>query len=123
MPEGEERVYAPGEVIARSRQEANRVYILLEGTARVVYPVGTAALPSWAVVDIIGAGRLFGLVPALDGEPHVGQLEAVITARVISVSRQAFLHELQDHPEVAGKLLLQLTAYVRNTERWLVATL
>ena len=75
------------------------------------------------MVDIVGAGRLFGLVPALDGEPHVEQLEAVVSARVISVSRQAFLDELRDHPEVAGKLLLQLAAYVRNTERWLVATL
>jgi CRP-like cAMP-binding protein len=75
------------------------------------------------VVDIIGAERLFGLVPALDGEPHVGQLEAITSARVVSVSRQAFLDELRDHPEVAGNLWVQFAAYVRNTERWLVSTI
>ena len=74
------------------------------------------------MVDIVGAGRLFGLVPALDVEPHVEQLEAVVSARVISVSRQAFLDELQAHPEVATNLLAQFAAYVRNTERWLVST-
>ena len=75
------------------------------------------------MVDIIGAERLFGLVPALDGEPHVGQLEAITSARVVSVSRQAFLDELRDHPEVAGNLWVQFAAYVRNTERWLVSTI
>ncbi len=83
---------------------------MLEGTARVIYPLGTEAVPSWAVVDIVGAGRLSGLVPALDGEPHLAQLEAVTSARVISVSSQAFLDELRGHPEVTGKLLLKLAA-------------
>jgi len=123
VPVSEEQVYAPGEVIVGSGQPADKVYILVEGTARVVYHVGSPPTPRWAVVDIVGAGRLFGLVPALDGEPHVAQLEAMTSARVLIVDRQAFLHELEDHPEVSANLMRQLASYIRNTERWLVATL
>jgi CRP-like cAMP-binding protein len=75
------------------------------------------------VVDIVGAGRLFGLVPALDGEAYVAQLEAMTSVKVLVINTQAFLHELEDHPEVATNLLRQLASYIRNTERWLVATL
>ncbi|MDP6550206.1 MAG: cyclic nucleotide-binding domain-containing protein [Dehalococcoidia bacterium] len=123
MPVSEERVYAPGEVIVGSGQPADKVYIVVEGSARAVYHVGSPPTPRWAVVDIVGAGRLFGMVPALDGEPHVAQLEAMTGTRVLIVDRQAFLHELADHPEVATNLMRQLASYIRNTERWLVTTL
>ena len=71
----------------------------------------------------MGAGRLFGIVPALDGEPYVAQLEAMTNAKVLIVDRQAFLVELEDHPEVAMNLMRQLASYIRNTERWLATTL
>ncbi len=89
----------------------------------MVYHVGSPPTPKWAVVDIVGAGRLYGLVPAMDGEPYVAQLEAMTSVRVLVVDRHAFLHELEDHPEVAKNLPRQLASYIRNTERWLVATL
>lgn len=120
LSSGEEHVYAPGEVIVKAGHEADRVYILMEGSARVVYHAGAASAPQWAVVDILGAGRLFGLVPALNGEPYVAQLEALTTAKLLSVGREAFLSELRQHPVVAMNLLKQLTSYVRKTERWLV---
>ncbi len=117
---GEERIYAPGEVISQAGHEADRVYILMQGAARVVYHAGTADAPRWAVVDILGVGSLYGLVPALDGKPHVAQLEALTEAKLLSVRRVVFLNELKKHPEVAMNLMRQLTSYVRKTERWLV---
>ncbi len=119
----EERVYAPGEVIVAAGQKANKVYIVVKGNARVVYHGRPRSAPRWAVVDLVGKGRLYCLVPALDGEPHVSQLEAVTGARVLIADREAFLKELEQYPEVSRNLMLQLAAYVRNTERWLVSTL
>jgi CRP-like cAMP-binding protein len=75
------------------------------------------------VVDIVGAGRLYGLVPAMDGEPYVAQLEAMTRVKVLVIDRQAFLGELENHPEVSTNLMRQLASYIRNTERWLVTTL
>ena len=119
----EEQVYAPGEVIARSGQESTGVYILLEGSARVVYSVATPPAQRWAVVDIIGMGKLFGLVPLLDGDPYVAQLEAITQTRVMFVPKDVLLQELGEHPEAAWNLMLQLASVVRKTERWLVSIL
>ena len=117
---GEERAYASGEVIVKAGHDADMVYILVEGSARVVYFAGATRMRRWAVVDILGAGSMFGLVPALDGEPYIAQLEALTETKLLKVSRAAFLNELKKHPEVAMNLLRQLTSYVRKTERWLV---
>ena len=123
MDISEERVYAPGETIVTAGQPATWVYIILEGTARVVYSVDTPPHPRTAVVDLIGAGRLFGLISALDGEPYIAQLEAVSETRVALAPRQAFLDEMEQHPEVAKSLLLQLASFNRKTESWLISSL
>ena len=120
---GEARVYAPGEVIVGSGQEANGVYLVLEGTARMVYWVAGPPTPRFAVVDIVGSGGLYGLVPALDGEPYVAQLEAVTEAKVLFVPKSEFDEELRHHPEVAISLLCQLASLARKAETWLMHTL
>ena len=70
-----------------------------------------------AVVDILGAGRIYGLVPALDGELHVAQLEALTETTLLCVGRDALLEKLKNHLEVAMHLLRQVTSYIRKTER------
>ena len=97
--------------------------MILEGTARAVYFSESSPASRLAVVDIVGPRRIFGVVPALDGEPYLSQLEAVTTTRTVFASRQAFLDELDNHPEVARNLMGQLAGVVRKTERWLVSTL
>ena len=61
----------------------------------MVYHTGSAGAPRLAVVGILGAGRIYGLVPALDGEPHVAQLEALTETTLLCVGRGAFLEELE----------------------------
>jgi len=75
------------------------------------------------VVDLVGSGRLFGLIPALDGEPYIAQLEAVTETRTLFAPRQAFLDEMENHPEVARNMMLQLASFARKTEGWLISTL
>ena len=123
MDIGEELVHAPGEIIVKSGQQATGVYILLEGTARVVYSVATPPHSRLAVVDLVASGRLFGLIPALDGEPYIAQLEAITETRTLFAPRQAFLDEMEHHPEVARSMLLQLASFARKTEGWLINTL
>ena len=97
--------------------------MILEGTARAVYLAEGAPVARWAVVDLAGAGRVFGVTPALGGEPYLAQLEAVTKTRTVFASRQAFLDELDSHPEVVRQLMAELAAVIRKTERWLIATL
>ena len=120
LPGSSEQTYLPGEVIVKSGEEPAGVHIILEGTARVVYSVATPPAPRWAVIDLVGSGRLFGLVPILDGEPYIAQLEAVNSTRTLWVPRDLLLEEMKEHPEAAMNLMRQIAAYVRKTERWLV---
>ena len=78
--------------------------------------------PRFIVADLVGRGHLFGLVPALDGDPHVAQLEAVTRTRTMFVPRQAFLDELTAHPDVCMSLTVQLVSFLRMTESWLVSS-
>jgi CRP-like cAMP-binding protein len=119
----EELVHSPGEIIVKAGQQSTGLYVLLEGTARVVYSVATPPHPRLAVVDLVGSGRLFGLAQALDGEPYVGQLEAVTQVRILFVTIPAFLDELAKHPEVAKNLVLQLASFTRKMESWLISSL
>ena len=106
-----------------SGREAHGIRLILEGTARAVYFAEGAPGSRWAVVDLAGPGKIFGVAPALDGEPHLAQLEAVTKTRTVFASRQAFLEELDNHPEVARQLMTQLVGFIRKTERWLITAI
>ena len=101
LPGSCERIHAPGDVIVKSGSSPEGVDIILEGTARVVYSVATPPAPRWAVIDLVGAGRLFSLVPILAGEPHISQLEAMNQTRTLYVPRELLLEEMREHPEAA----------------------
>ena len=115
----EERIYRPGEIIVEAGHEADQVYVVIEGSARIVYFSAASKIPSWGMVDLVGPGRLYGLVPAMDRAPYAAQLDAITAARVISVTRRSFLDEMGKHSEVAVELLKQLAEFVRNSEGWL----
>ena len=120
LPGSCEATHSPGDVIVKSGSSPEGVYIILEGTARVVYSVATPPAPRWAVIDLVGAGRLFGLVPVLDGEPYTAQLEAMNQTRTLYVPAELLLEEMKEHPEAAMNLMRQIASYVRKTERCLV---
>ena len=101
LPGSREGTRALGEVIVKSGSSPEGVYIILEGTARVVYSVVTSPAQRWAVIDLVGAGRLFSLVSNLDGEPYIAHLEATNQTRTLYVPRELLLEEMREHPEAA----------------------
>jgi len=101
LPGSCEGTHAPGDVIVKSGSSPEGVYITLEGTARVVYSVATPPAPRWAVIDLVGPGRLFSLVSILDGEPYIAQLEAMNQTRTLYVPRELLLEEMREYPEAA----------------------
>ena len=75
------------------------------------------------MVDVLGPGSLFGLIPALDGGPYVAQLEAMTQVRVVCATRESLLEEMREHPDVAANLINQVAGFARNDEKWLINTL
>jgi len=100
LPGSCEGTHAPGDVIVKSGSSPEGVYIILEGTARLVYSVATPPAPRWAVIDLVGATVVqFG--PILDGEPYIAQLEAMNQTRILYVPRELLLEEMRVHLEAA----------------------
>ena len=96
---------------------------MLEGNARTVYNVTTPPHPRLAVVDILGPGRMFGLIPAMDEGPYIAQLESMNPVRVVFAPRDSLIKEMKQHPEVAEDLIKQIAAFARKVEEWLISTL
>ena len=48
-----------------------------------------------AVVAILGANRIYDLIPALDWESHVAQLEALAETTLLCIGRDVFSEELK----------------------------
>ena len=67
----------------------------------MIYSVVTPPAPRWAVIDLVGTGRLFSLVSVLDGEPYIAQLEAMNQTRTLYVPRELLLEDMREHPEAA----------------------
>ena len=57
----------------------------------MIYSVVTPPDPRWAVIDLVGAGRLFSLVSILGGEPYIAQLEAMNQTRTLYMPRELLL--------------------------------
>ena len=53
------------------------------------------------MIDLVGPGRLFSLLPILDGEPDIAQLEAMNQTRTLYVPRELLLEDMREHPEAA----------------------
>ncbi|MFP6634445.1 MAG: cyclic nucleotide-binding domain-containing protein [Dehalococcoidia bacterium] len=101
LPGSCEGAHSPGDVIVKCGSSPEGVYIILEGTARVVYSVATPPAPRWAVIDLVGAGRLFSLASILDGDSYIAQLEAMNQTRTLYVPRELLLEEIREHREAA----------------------
>ena len=63
----------------------------------MVYSVATPPAPRWAVIDLVGAGRLFS-----------------IAATGVALGRD------ERASRIGVNLMRQMASYVRKTERWLV---
>ena len=64
----------------------------------MVYHAGSAGASRLAVVAILGANRIYDLMPALDWESHVAQLEALAETTLLCIGRDVFFEELKNHP-------------------------
>jgi cytochrome P450 len=94
-----------GEVICREGEQADRWWIVLEGTADVT----VAGL----YMATIGPGETIGELALLDGEPRAATVTAVTTMYLSEVEGDAFLGALAESPRLAVALLRQLASRLR----------
>src|SRR5438876_4206223 len=97
VPELEEVVLAPGDVLVRQGDPADALFIVASGQVRAELqgPDGTTAL------ETIGAGKLIGEVALLGGDRRTATVRATSPTRVWRLSRQKLVRLLLSDPTFA----------------------
>ena len=103
-----EMSFAPGEVIGAEGDRAGRFHLILDGAVSV--DVHGESRPT------LGPGASFGEMSLIDDAPRSATLRAETDVRTLSISGFNFRPILLEHPEIALKLLQQLSERLRRVE-------
>jgi CRP-like cAMP-binding protein len=103
------RRYGPGTSIVRAGDAGSALFVLLDGTARVVTPRGRARR--------LGSGDFFGEMALLDDSPRSADVVADSEVLTMTISRSAFGKLLRSEPALSHELLRTLAARLRTAEK------
>ncbi len=105
---GREEVYKEGDTLVRQGEHDGKVFVLLEGMARV--QVATMYGNNQALV-YLGPGQLIGEIALVDGGPHSATVEVVQTpTRVLTFERDALLALCDENPRLGYQLMRNIAA-------------
>ena len=105
--------YREGAVVVEEGTIGGRFFVIQSGRARVMTDGRTRAT--------LGPGAYFGELSVLDGGPRSASVIASEPLEVWSIADFNFRPLLKDRPTLAVKLLISLSARLREAERSLVS--
>lgn len=103
------------ELIIDRQADSREVYFIAGGRVRVVnYSMSGREV----TFDDLVAGSHFGELAALDSQPRSANVVALEPTIVASMTHEAFRELLQEHPEVATRIMVHMAQIIRaSTER------
>ena len=103
---GEDR-YAPGDVIVREGGHSETLFIILEGTAKIVRKGRTVArrVP----------GEFFGEISMIDERPRTASVIAETPMRCLVLYHDGLRKIVMDDPRMAWSLLVTVAGRLRDT--------
>ncbi len=99
---------AEGTAIVREGDPSDDLYVVVEGTLGV--------LKGGTRVAAIEAGKAFGELGVLDGEPRTATVTAESECRLLRIPRSELEALLDESPEVARGIIRTLLSYVRSKD-------
>ena len=109
--------FRTGEVIFAQRQEADCVYVILDGKVKIDCHAADGRACTFAVM---GAGDIIGEVPMHDGRRHASRALALTAVRAMAQNRARFHAQLAADPSSADDLLRVLARRIRRTSEDIV---
>ncbi len=88
-------------------EETDYMALVLEGEARA--ESGTGVTGEEVVVSVIGPGSLIGEMGLIDGAPRSATCTALTDLKLATLSREALMRLIDDHPAAAARLLLAIS--------------
>jgi len=107
----EEARFPAGRIVAQFGSRATAFYVIVEGTAKVTAGYSTRAFAK------LGPGDFFGELALLDGGPRSASVIAETPLVTIKIARSEFRKMLKREPDVAIKLLEELSRRLRDSTR------
>lgn len=109
-----ERSFGRGEWIFSDGDEGEGFFVILSGGVKIfkLSPSGKEQ-----ILHLFGPGDSFGEVAVFEGGPFPANAQALQETQVLFFPRAAFRDLLKDHPELALKLLADLSRKLREFTR------
>lgn len=106
---GEERTFKSDAAMVREGDTGGGLFVILDGNATVTVGGQERAR--------LGAGDYFGEISLLDDEPRSATVTAISPVRAFALASFAFRPLLEEHFEVAERVILRLCQRLRAAER------
>jgi CRP-like cAMP-binding protein len=106
------RRFEADEILFRQGDPSDFALLILSGSVDVLREVGNDAI----VLGMVRAGEFVGEMGVLEGRPRSATVRAASPVEAELIERQAFLDRVSDEPELARKLLVRMSARLRDVE-------
>jgi CRP/FNR family transcriptional regulator, cyclic AMP receptor protein len=104
--------FDPDAILFCEGDPSDAVILILSGSADVLRASGDDAI----VLGTVRAGEFVGEMGVLEGRPRSATVRAAERVEAELIERQTFLERISAEPELARKLLLRMSARLRDVE-------
>jgi hypothetical protein len=104
--------FDPDAILFRQGDPSDEVILILSGSAEVLRESGDDAI----VLGTVRVGEFVGEMGVLEGRARSATVRAAEPVEAELIERQAFLERVSAEPELAHKLLLRMSARLRDVE-------
>jgi hypothetical protein len=104
--------FDPDAVLFRQGDPSDHVILILSGSADVLRETGDDSI----VLGTVHAGEFVGEMGVLEGRPRSATVRATESVEAEMIERQGFLDRVSTEPDLARKLLLRMSARLRDVE-------
>jgi CRP/FNR family cyclic AMP-dependent transcriptional regulator len=106
------RKVAKGTVLFRKGDAGSRLYAVCAGAVRISVP---SEQGQDAIFNLVPPGEIFGEIALLDGGERTADAVAIENSELMVIERRDFVPLMQQHPEVAMKVIEILCSRLRKT--------
>jgi CRP/FNR family transcriptional regulator/CRP/FNR family cyclic AMP-dependent transcriptional regulator len=108
------RQFSPEQIILLAEEEGDTMFVIRQGTVKVSVITDEGRE---IILDLLGTGDFFGEMALLDGYPRSATVTAMEATELVMLRRSDFLGLLHREPQIASKLLVELTTRLRRADR------
>ena len=99
---------APGQVIFREGDTADRMYAVVEGAVEIKV--------KGQVVEVVEKGGVFGEMALIEDRPRNAMATVTVAAKLVNIDRKRFLFLVQQNPYFSIQLMAVMAGRLRRMD-------